>query len=332
MALRRQTQLGGKSTSLLPPFYLHERTRQRYDTAMDDAVYPKRPLKQRLVTLASFTAILACILCTPVLVMYYIYPNTTFPFKTNMYPSIQTQVFSTPTPAYLIDVPVLMYHYIRTVENPDQDKVGFRLSVTPEDFEAHMKYLWENRYRTISPNELINALTTKTPLPPKSVLLTFDDGYADFYTNAYPVLKKYNLQATLYVISGFVSDEKGRYITWDQLKELDESGIVTIGSHTVHHINVATNPKAQEEIIASKKMLERFLRHEVSSFVYPGGTWNQAAADFVTKAGYTHAFTTEPGTQMKESHKYNLPRVRISGGVPLGNFPQALKAMPASNE
>lgn len=230
-----------------------------------------------------------------------------------------TQPVYRPTPLAL-NVPVLMYHYIRTVENPDQDKLGVSLSVTSANFERQMAYIAQNGYTTITPDDLWRALNKQAQLPSKPILLTFDDGYVDFYTTAWPILRQYNLKATAYITTGFIGDEQGRYMTWPQIKELDTSGLITIGNHTVNHINMASSPNAWRELTLSNKQLQTYLGHPITSFAYPGGTFNDQAAKLVDSAGFTTAFTTVEGRIHTVSNHLILPRVRISGYMDHSTF------------
>lgn len=229
---------------------------------------------------------------------------------------------ATPTVEPIARVPVLMYHYIRVVENPQEDRLGYGLSVTPTDFATQMQYLTDNDYTTITPDDLLLAMQQKKKLPKKPIVLTFDDGYADFYTEAYPVLNKYNLKATAYIVSGFLDDKQGRYLTTDQVKELDNSGLITIGGHTVHHANTAVSVNAKTEIEKGKTDLEKIIGHEVTSFAYPGGTFNNTAVALVEDAGFDIAFTTQEGLEHLDVNRFISPRVRISGGMSIKKFAQ----------
>lgn len=222
------------------------------------------------------------------------------------------------------DLPVLMYHYIRISPDPETDRLGFNLSVTPENFRTQMEYLKKTGYTTVTPDEVYQALKTNAKLPSKSVLLTFDDGYADFYSTAYPVLKNLNLRATLFIVSGFVGNPDGRYVTWSQIKTMDQSGLITIGAHTVHHVNLTTSHTARDEVVISKQTIERQLGHAITVFAYPSGDYNDAVARLVETAGFNLAFTTQPGTTMIASQRFFLPRVRISGTLRELDFPGRL--------
>lgn len=245
----------------------------------------------------------------------------------------QNESFLTPViPGQVVTAPVLMYHYVRVVADPQADQLGFSLSVTPAAFETQMTYLISHGFTTITPDDLWQAVSGQSTLPPKPVLITFDDGYADFYTAAWPILKKYNLKATAFVVTGFLSDLAGRYLTWSEVRELDRSGLVTIADHTAHHVNVATSAQAEFEIVASKQRLEAFLGHAVTAFAYPGGTFNIAAEKMVAKSGFNFGFTTQGGRSHSLAARLAAPRVRVSGGETLATFIARLEGSPLARE
>ncbi|SFT71933.1 Polysaccharide deacetylase [Selenomonas sp. GACV-9] len=200
-------------------------------------------------------------------------------------------------------VMVLNYHKI--------DNTFISLAVRPDDFEAQMKYLSENGYHTISPDELYDSLAGTGELPENPVLITFDDGYEDNYTNAYPILKKYGFKATIFVITSFLGKEKN-YMTWDQARELDANGI-SIESHTVDHKSMTdlTDEQLRVELVESKKKAEKELGHPVEYMAYPTGTYNLHIAEMVREAGYKAAFTIKYGNVDKASNIYALERVPI---------------------
>ncbi len=116
-------------------------------------------------------------------------------------------------PADDTQVLVLNYHMVNSM--------FISLAIEPDDFDWQMKYLVDHGYHTITPDELYDFLAGTGKLPERPVLITFDDGYVDNYTTAYPILKKYNLKATIFVVTGFLSKRKG-YLTWDQLREMEQ--------------------------------------------------------------------------------------------------------------
>lgn len=209
-------------------------------------------------------------------------------------------------------IPILMYHYVRTVTDPN-DTVGINLSVTPEKFAAQMQYLADNGYTTLTMRDVYAILAGAQPLPPKPVALTFDDGYRDFYTTAWPVLKKHNFKATSYIITSVIGWEQ--YMTWAMLQELDATGQVEIGSHTRTHPDLRgmTKDKRWDEIIGSKAILEEGLGHPVVSFCYPAGYYNADALADVKRAGYQTAVTTAYGIKQNVQGAFEMPRVRVNG-------------------
>ena len=217
-----------------------------------------------------------------------------------------------------VNVPILMYHYIRV--NPDsRDRMGFNLSVTPTDFAAQMDWLARNGYHTITTEDLHSYLRGTRGLPSKPVILTFDDGYADFYTTALPLLRSHGFHADSYVVSGFVG--RPGYMTSAQIREADRSGI-EIGAHTVNHADLVRTSiiGVRSEVGDSKRFLEALLGHPVVSFCYPSGKFNAAVASEVAAAGFHSATTTGFGYTHLLADRYVWTRVRVSGGERLDLF------------
>jgi peptidoglycan/xylan/chitin deacetylase (PgdA/CDA1 family) len=215
-------------------------------------------------------------------------------------------------------VPVLMYHYIRV--NPDpRDRTGFSLSVTPAMFHAQMDYLARNHFRVLGLQDVVWAMRTRHPLPPRSVVLTFDDGYADFYTAAAPELRRYGFTATTYVVTGFVGAPG--YLTWAQVTELDRQGF-TIGAHTVHHAALGRLPLAQAswEMTQCKATLEAVLGHPVTHLAYPFGSFTTAVAARARDLGFESATSTRPGAWHPGWELWSLHRMRVSGYASLWDF------------
>lgn len=211
-----------------------------------------------------------------------------------------------------VTIPVLMYHYIRV--NPDpNDRVGFNLSVTPDNFDSQMEYLSTHGYHAINLDELGSALLSQAPLPAKPIVITLDDGYRDSYTAAFPILRKYNLKAVDFVITGVVGAPL--YLTWDQISEMANSGVFTFGSHTVHHsaLTYLTRESIVKEVSESKQDLQTHLGHTINWFAYPYGNVNAQVAEVVKESGYIGAFGTNRGTYESTDHLFTLPRVRIGG-------------------
>lgn len=198
---------------------------------------------------------------------------------------------------------VLNYHKVDNSFNS--------LAIPPEDFRAQMQFLNEQGYHTISPDELYAGLTGKGELPQNPVLITFDDGYRDNYTNAYPILKELHMKATIFVVPGFTNVNKN-YLTWDQMLEMEQNGI-TIESHTLNHkaLEGLTDEQIRTELRDSKQRLEERLGHSVEFLAYPTGTYNLHIAGLAQEAGYIAAFTVKYGNVDLGSNIYALERVPV---------------------
>lgn len=202
-------------------------------------------------------------------------------------------------------IPVLMFHSIAYEKGN-----GVRLPT--EKFDEDMKYLKDNGYHTLTLGDLYNYLQYNGKVPEKSVVLTFDDGYMDNYTNMYPILKKYGFRATIFVITSYI-DKSPDYLTSNQLKEMDTYGI-DIESHTVDHepLNKLTKDKQLEELTNSKIFLEKLLNKKILYIAYPYGAYDKNVAECAKEAGYTMAFTTKGRWSMKKNGMFTLDRVYIS--------------------
>jgi peptidoglycan/xylan/chitin deacetylase (PgdA/CDA1 family) len=222
-----------------------------------------------------------------------------------------------------VKVPILMYHYIRPAPDRRYDPIGWGLSTSPADFQQQMDYLAQNGFHPITLVELREYLAGLRTLPDRPVVLTFDDGYEDFYTTAYPVLKAHNFRAVAYVVSGFIG--RGANLSADQVKELDSYGI-EIGAHTVDHVDL-THTSAGGlvyEVLGSKNSLEVLLGHPVSDFCYPSGRFDARVVAAVQAAGYQSATTTQWGAVHSMGDRYAWSRVRVSGSESLETFAQGL--------
>ncbi len=202
---------------------------------------------------------------------------------------------------------VLMYHYIQSGVNQKTDPVGYGLSVPPNELDAQIAAMKAAGYTSITMADYVAGKGDA-----KSVVMTFDDGYEDFKTTAYPILKKYNWTATIYIITGMIG---GNYMTWDDLKEMKAAGI-EIGAHTINHIDLSTASEAtqRKEITQSKQDLESHLGGTVTSFCYPSGKYTTVTEALVKQAGFTSATTTHPGDVHHSDDMYALNRLRINPG------------------
>lgn len=209
-------------------------------------------------------------------------------------------------------LPILMYHYVN-----EKEPLISRLGVSPLTFERQMGFLKKNKYNVISLEQAVDLIKCKKKIPFKTVVITFDDGYLDNYTNAYPILKKYGLPATIFVVLDRIGKRLGNdsYMDWQQIQELSEAGLVTIGSHSMSHPNLSEVVSSQElkyEISRSKKVLEEILKKKVDFFSYPFGGVNPRAREFAIEAGYKGCVGTNFPKGYPGDDVYTLKRLRIS--------------------
>jgi len=208
--------------------------------------------------------------------------------------------------AYFQGVPVLNYHQIN---NQDHNM----LTLSDTEFEAQMNYLHRHGYTAISPEQLVDYLQYGKSLPPNPVLITLDDGYADNYLVAYPILQKYHFTATIFLITDFVS-HYGKYLTWDQIKEMSDNGL-TFEDHTLSHVSLTkvSDEEINNQLIKSKEVLEWRLGKKIEYLAYPGGDYDQRVIQLTRAAGYRAAFTVNFGRDMENSTLYTLNRIPIFG-------------------
>ena len=207
--------------------------------------------------------------------------------------------------------PLLMYHRINNYNDANNDLNT--LSISPELFKKQIEYLIKKKY-TFIPFSRYTLLSTNNKK--KNVCITFDDGWEDNYIFAYPVLKKYNLPATIFITTGFIdrketfekyklssTPELHKFMSWEQIIELSRNGL-EIGAHTVNHqlLDRIAAETAKDEICNSKKRIEEILNISTKVFAYPAGKYNSDVIAMVKNAGFKKACITSSG---KETHILN---------------------------
>lgn len=193
--------------------------------------------------------------------------------------------------ARLARVPIFMYHDILP-----EKKVFF--DVTPDELRQHFELIRQQHLNPITLDQLVTHLRTGLPLPPKPILLSFDDGYAGHYQHVFPMLKEFGYPASFAIFTAKLDGTVvGRStVTWEQVKEMAASPLVTIASHSVTHpadMRAMTSEQITQELTESKRLLEENLGLLVRYFVYPAGYYNQAILNAVAQAGYTAALTMD---------------------------------------
>jgi len=207
--------------------------------------------------------------------------------------------------AETFEIPVLMYHYVRDAENEDQ--LGKNLSVSPGNFDTQMKWLKDNDYETVTLSDLADKeriAISKIMLDEKRpIVITFDDGYDNAYTNAFPILKRYGFTGTFFVIKNF-TDKKPEYLTSAQIAEIQAANM-EIGSHTLTHVDLAQSSTTTQ----TKQIFDS--KGDSLVFCYPAGKYDAEVKALVKEAGYVAAVTTKPGIATEKTDLWAIPRVRI---------------------
>lgn len=185
-----------------------------------------------------------------------------------------------------------------------------------------MEYLHTHHYTPITVTQLIHA-RTQNELPERPIVLTFDDGFADFLTAALPILKHYGFVATLYVTSGFIDgtsewlqdigEGERPMLTWEEVREVSASGI-ECGAHTHTHpqLDMVPHSVAVDEIVRSKSLLAQHLEQEITSFAYPFGYYTAAVRQVVREAGFTSSCAVKHQVSAETSDPFSLPRLLVN--------------------
>ena len=225
------------------------------------------------------------------------------------------------SPSSAAGIPILTYHFVANNPNP-QDKARDNLSVPPDKFEEQMKYLSENGFTTISLDTLYSIFNGQATRPAKPVVLTFDDGYIDFYTNAFPILKRLNLHAVSFIPVGLIGGSY--YMNWSQIKEIQSSGLITFEAHSVSHSNLTSlnHSATLKQLVDSKKILSEQTGYPVNFVAYPYGINN----DIVQKTAKEVGFIGGLGTWIGKSSGIgmNMPRIKVSGFWSISEFASRL--------
>lgn len=202
-------------------------------------------------------------------------------------------------------LPILGYHRIGVA------RVDHVPTVSAEAFERQLAFLARRRYRVLSLEDIAALLDRGEALPRRSTVITFDDGYEETYTIAWPLLKRFGFSATVFVTPGEVASSG--FATWEQLTAMAKDGM-TIGSHTMHHSYIPTVPadRLSEEVVESKRVIEERLGAPVRFFSYPVGGFTMEARALVEQAGYRAACTTNRASPVAHLDRFALRRVKIT--------------------
>ena len=229
-------------------------------------------------------------------------------------------------------VPILLYHSVAERGAPRYRKWAVR----PDMFIAQMRYLHENGYTPITVTQFVTAISELPGrLPKRPVVLTFDDGFADFYSDALPILINYGFVATLYLATGFIG-QTSRWLsregeglrpmlTWQQVAELSACGI-ECGAHSHTHLELDTLPyiMVQDELARSKSILQERIGLPVYTFAYPHGYYTSQVRHLVQQTGYSSACAVKHAMSSTNDDMFALARIIVSRDVDLEGFAKLL--------
>jgi peptidoglycan/xylan/chitin deacetylase (PgdA/CDA1 family) len=249
-------------------------------------------------------------------------------------------------------IPVLMYHHV--------NKVGSFINISPEMFDKQMRYLREKGYHTINSKDYLEILNGKKKISKKTVMITFDDGWLDNWVYAYPIIKKYEIKAVLFIITSLISNKNKRLtnenkldislpdhkgcidkiksgsfsevmLSWEEIKEMEDSGLIDIQSHSHTHerwdkiFNKSTELEEHlyKDLKLSKDLIEEKLSKNCIALCWPWGIYNENYIKIAKRAGFKLCFTTEKGTNSINSDFYRIKRIVI-GNIGTINFMKKL--------
>jgi peptidoglycan/xylan/chitin deacetylase (PgdA/CDA1 family) len=218
-----------------------------------------------------------------------------------------------------------MYHEITSSPSGSA-----RLAVSPRSFAAQVAYLYDAGFTSVTAGDVAAALADGQPLPRRPVVLTFDDGFADFHEAALPVLAKHGFTATLFMTTGWIRDTTrpagsapGAMLSRSQLSEVAAAG-VEVGGHTHTHpqLDQLTSDAVRQELAKSKQELEDGLGLPVPGMAYPFGYSNARVRNLVADTGYSYAFAVGNRRLGPDADHYALPRLTVSRSTGLGTYGQ----------
>jgi peptidoglycan/xylan/chitin deacetylase (PgdA/CDA1 family) len=230
-----------------------------------------------------------------------------------------TPVFKAPVavPANVdpnLSIPILMYHEIAP-HTPKMGPLKLSLLVMPNRFAEQMQYLKDRGFTTITLDDWMAARNGRAVLPRNPVIITFDDGRIGVYENAFPVLRRNGQKAIMFLISAEVGRVVKRYVSWQMVSEMQSAGVMTFGSHMVHHavLPLLSTQRAFMELMYSRKLIQQHTGTHCDYFCYPHGKYDARTVNLVQLAGYRAATTEIPGRSRVTDHPFELRRIRVDG-------------------
>jgi len=229
----------------------------------------------------------------------------------------------TQKPPQSLFIPILMYHHIGELP-PGADAVRRDLTVSAASFEAQMGLLSQEGYETISLDDLFAAFEGIRQLPPKPIILTFDDGYKDNFEYAYPILKKYGFTGTFFIITSLVGSSD--YLKWEEAADMAKGGMaIEAHGHTHDDLTLLSYEGVVQQVVEATTAIRSHLNIVSRFYCYPSGKSNQAVVEILRERGYLAAVSTRYGCLQHREDLFQLHRVRIRGSDDLSTFARKLK-------
>ncbi|MFA5975864.1 MAG: polysaccharide deacetylase family protein [Elusimicrobiota bacterium] len=218
-------------------------------------------------------------------------------------------------------IPILLYHHV----SPDRD-------ITPDVFESQLRALLAQGYRSLSLEDVLRVIAGRSPANQRGFVVTFDDGYLDNWVYAFPILKKLNVKATIYVVTSYIERqtrpredvltldtrtqerEIGQFLSWGEAREMLASGLVTFGSHTHTHRGwIRTRPylDVKQELVQSKALVEAELRQPCHHIAWPWGEYEEAWWPILIRLGFRSAATVRSGANTNGINPFELQRIKV---------------------
>jgi peptidoglycan/xylan/chitin deacetylase (PgdA/CDA1 family) len=217
-----------------------------------------------------------------------------------------------------------MYHHVDELE-PGANALDRDLTVSPQRLEEQLRYLREEGYQSVTLGDLALYLTIGQPLPSKPIIITFDDGYVDAYTHAFPLLQRYGFVATFFLISEPMDNGLPQFLTWEHVKEMHAAGM-KFEPHSFNHPDMRNRDFdfVVFQILAPKEAIEARTGEPCRFFAYPAGRYDQFVIDVLRSAQFWGGVLTEQGATHGTGDLFKLRRVRVRGEDDLGAFIRVL--------
>jgi len=221
-----------------------------------------------------------------------------------------------------------MYHYISEIP-ADADVYRRDLTVTPDKFETQLQYLQAQGYQSVSLADIYETLTSGEPLPPRPIVLTFDDGYKDALTHALPLLQTYGFTGEFFVLATPAHFEAPAYMTWDEIRVMADAGM-SIQAHGRDHYDLTGRDYdfLVYQVLGAREAVEAHTGKPATFFCYPSGRHDASVEAVVASAGYLGAVTTAWGTELSLDNRMTWPRIRIKGAWGIEEFSSVLSSLP----